>query len=212
MIKTISEDELWKLQRDTFSYFQHYQNSRNGLIADSTKNILPRASRAMRCARYLPYIRRGADRRRPHRQLVLCRQRLRRTASSRHHLAGKSRSAAACPSVRVWSTTNSVSRIKENDLGTTFGGGMLAMAAVAGDARSDRERRHDRERLTRRAASSRFACRASRESRAFRAKGCLLGHRVRRPGGPVHKSCSSKRSSPERRAIRMCCGCCRRCV
>jgi hypothetical protein len=37
MIKTLSEDELWKLQKDTFSYFLQYQNTRNGLIADSTK-------------------------------------------------------------------------------------------------------------------------------------------------------------------------------
>jgi hypothetical protein len=37
MIKTLSETELWKLQKDTFSYFLQYQNSRNGLIADSTR-------------------------------------------------------------------------------------------------------------------------------------------------------------------------------
>ncbi len=37
MIKTLSENELWKLQKDTFNYFQKYQNSTNGLIADSTK-------------------------------------------------------------------------------------------------------------------------------------------------------------------------------
>ncbi len=37
MIKTLPEEELWKLQKDTFTYFQQYQNIRNGLIADSTK-------------------------------------------------------------------------------------------------------------------------------------------------------------------------------
>jgi hypothetical protein len=37
MIETLSEDELWELQKDTFSYFVRYQNPDKGLIADSTK-------------------------------------------------------------------------------------------------------------------------------------------------------------------------------
>jgi hypothetical protein len=37
MIETLSENELWKLQQDTFNYFVRYQNQANGLIADSTK-------------------------------------------------------------------------------------------------------------------------------------------------------------------------------
>lgn len=78
------------------------------------------------------------------------------------------------------------SSIKLNDLGTTFGGGMLAMAAVTAtleaiesDGMIDNARRIEQQIREQLAGNASVA--------AVRGKGCLIGIEFREPCSPVHK-------------------------
>ena len=82
---------------------------------------------AVRRARHLVDLRRGADRLRPHRQVVRIRAfRYPRPTSSRW----PRRWATACPSVRAGRAPTSAAAFKPGDHGTTFGGQPLAASAA----------------------------------------------------------------------------------
>ena len=103
------------------------------------------------------------------------------------------------------------SHIKENDLGTTFGGGMLAMAAVTATLEAIENDQHDRECETVEAYLRRRLQRLTRWLR-FMGSGFCSGSSSRKMRRQFIRDCSSARLLLERRAIRRCCDCCRRCV
>jgi acetylornithine/succinyldiaminopimelate/putrescine aminotransferase len=84
------------------------------------------------------------------------------------------------------------SKIKENDLGTTFGGGMLAMAAVVATleaiesecmiANARRVEQHLRDSLA-----------GAAGIRSIKGKGCLIGIEFDAPCGPIHAKLLEKR-------------------
>jgi acetylornithine aminotransferase/acetylornithine/N-succinyldiaminopimelate aminotransferase len=101
--------------------------------------------------------------------------------------------------------------IKENDLGTTFGGGMLAMAAVVATLEAIEQdnmivnarnvEQHLRDSLA-----------GAKGVVAIHGKGCLLGIEFEEACGPFIRSCLRIRSSPEHRATRRSCGFYHRCA
>ena len=99
--------------------------------------------------------------------------------------------------------------VKLDDIGTTFGGGPMACAAIAG-----RDRRHRVRATCSRtcAASPPTSARIASSARCTRLPGRGLPHGpvADRPGeGCAGARCSNAISSPARAAIRTCCGCCR---
>ena len=78
------------------------------------------------------------------------------------------------------------SAIKENDLGTTFGGGMLAMAAVVATLEAISE---DNMLANARAFEQRIRQELTDADGvvAIRGKGCLIGIELDRASGPIHK-------------------------
>ena len=86
-------------------------------------------------------------------------------------------------------TDQVASKIKENDLGTTFGGGMLAMAAVLATLETiDDESMIE----SARAVEARLRTELSGVA-AIRGKGCLIGIELQGPCGPVHASLIERR-------------------
>lgn len=83
-------------------------------------------------------------------------------------------------------------KIKINDLGTTFGGGMLAMAAVHATLEAiEQDKMLDKARSAEQAL--RDALSGSEHIISIRGKGCLLGIEFDGPCGPVHSKLLEKR-------------------
>lgn len=86
---------------------------------------------------------------------------------------------------------NVAGQIKENDLGTTFGGGMLAMAAVLAtlEAIEDEDMLANSKRVE---ESLRTGLEGVDGVVGIRGKGCLLGIELNRPCAPIHASLIEK--------------------
>ncbi|MEJ7698752.1 MAG: aminotransferase class III-fold pyridoxal phosphate-dependent enzyme [Pyrinomonadaceae bacterium] len=102
-------------------------------------------------------------------------------------------------------------KIKTNDLGTTFGGGMLAMAAVIATL----EAIENDEMLENAMAVEKHLRGYLKEIPnivGVRGKGCLLGIEFNEKCTPIHAKLLEKKLSPELRATRMSCVCFRLCA
>lgn len=84
------------------------------------------------------------------------------------------------------------SKIKENDLGTTFGGGMIAMAATLATIEAI-EQDEMLESARRFEQSLRDALAGTTGMNSIRGKGCLLGIEFNEPCAPVHKKLLERR-------------------
>jgi acetylornithine/succinyldiaminopimelate/putrescine aminotransferase len=82
------------------------------------------------------------------------------------------------------------SHIKENDLGTTFGGGMLAMAAVLATLEAIEQ---DGMIENARRIENKLRSALSNSDVAVRGKGCLLGIELPEPAGRVHSQLLERR-------------------